>query len=314
MNKVQLPPAIFLMGPTGAGKTDLAVKLVHELPCEIISVDSAMVFRDMNIGTAKPTADILSQAPHRLIDICEPSEVYSAANFRKDALKEMAVITAAGRIPLLVGGTGLYFRSLEQGLSDLPPSDPEIRAQLNQEMKLSGPQVLHERLSVVDPESAKRIHPNDTQRIQRALEIHMMTGETMTTLQARTTGRRLPYELTKLALAPKERTVLHQRIENRFYQMLHHGLIEEVETLYNRKDLNPDMPSMRIVGYRQVWQFLAGDISKQLMIEKAVIATRQLAKRQFTWFRSEADLLWFDTEKIDYQKKIMELLEKTHSH
>lgn len=289
----QRPTAIALMGPTASGKTDLAVELVRELPLEIISVDSVMVYRDMDIGSAKPGPEILAEAPHRLIDILDPAEPYSAARFREDALREMAEITAAGRIPLLVGGTMLYFRTLMHGLSRLPSADPGIRAKLEQQAGELGWEYLHARLAEVDPQAAERIHPNDPQRIQRALEVYELTGTPLTQLQQQS-GEPIPYRFLKLALIPSDRNVLHERIARRFSLMLNQGLIEEVEKLYARGDLHADMPSIRAVGYRQIWHYLQGRINYTEMKEKGVIATRQLAKRQLTWLRSEADIRIFD--------------------
>ena len=241
------------MGPTASGKTDLAIYLTEHFPVDIISVDSAMVYRGLNIGSAKPSDEELQKAPHRLIDVVDPLEVYSAARFRKDALKEMADITRAGRIPLLVGGTMLYFRALLQGLSELPESDEAIRQMLEQQAKESGWDKMHQRLAEVDAEAAARIHPNDPQRISRALEVYEMTGKPMSQLQKEKKAEPLPYQVLKLALIPSDRALLHQRIEKRFTQMLEQGFIEEVKTLRNRGDLHEDLPAVRAVGYRQVW-------------------------------------------------------------
>jgi tRNA dimethylallyltransferase len=289
-----LPPALLLMGPTASGKTDLAVRLVAELPCAIVSVDSAMVYRGMDIGTAKPGSDVLEVAPHRLIDILDPREPYSAARFRADALREMADITAAGRVPLLVGGTMLYFRALLRGLSPLPGASQELRRRLTEEAARLGWPALHARLQRVDPESARRIHPNDPQRIQRALEVYELEGRTRTELFAQPSDQLIPYRVLKLALAPAAREVLHGRIEQRFLSMLGQGLVEEVACLRARSDLHLDTPAMRAVGYRQVWQFLDGALSAEEMVMRGIIATRQLAKRQLTWLRSEPDLIWLD--------------------
>ncbi len=282
--------AICVMGPTASGKTELAIAIREQLPVELISVDSALVYRDMHIGTAKPDAETLRKAPHRLIDFLDPAQVYSAAEFRKDALAEMAKITAQGRIPLLVGGTMLYFRALEQGLSDLPSANPVIRARLDAEAAERGWGALHQRLHQIDPESAARIHPNDPQRLQRALEIYELTGRSMTDLQQAARYDACPYQLYKIALLPEDRVWLHQRIEQRFDRMLEQGFIAEVEALYRRDDLNTDMPAMRAVGYRQVWEYLAGKIDYNMMRNRAIVATRQLAKRQITWLRSEQGL------------------------
>ena len=304
----RLASAIFLMGPTASGKTDLAIALHQRLPVEIISVDSAMVYRGMDIGTAKPDAATLQQAPHRLIDILDPAEAYSAARFRDDALREMASIRAAGRIPLLVGGTMLYYRALEQGLSPLPEADPQIRAQLEAEAAEYGWQALHQRLSEVDPVAAQRIHPNDPQRLSRALEVYLLSGRTLSELWQQG-AEALPYRLLKLAVAPPERADLHQRIGLRFAQMLEQGLVAEVEALYRRGDLHSELPSIRCVGYRQVWQHLSGELSQAEMSEKGVVATRQLAKRQFTWLRSEQNLHWFSSFDPKLLEKVLKLLD-----
>ncbi len=291
-----LPPAIFLMGPTASGKTALAIELVRHLPCEIISVDSALVYRGMDIGTAKPDAAELALAPHRLIDICDPAEAYSAARFRADALAEMTEISASGRIPLLVGGTMLYFRALEYGLSRLPEADPDIRADLEREAGESGWEALHAQLMRVDPAAAARIHPNDPQRIQRALEVYRLTGQPLSRLQRQAERNELPYRLVKLARAPQSRAVLHRRIAERFNQMLAEGFEAEVRQLLERDDLRPEMPSLRSVGYRQMIRYLRGEWDRETMIERGIIATRQLAKRQFTWLRSYPDVHWLDEE------------------
>jgi len=304
-----LPPAIFLMGPTASGKTDLAISLVERLNCEIISVDSALVYRGMDIGTAKPDAQTLARAPHRLIDIIDPAESYSAARFRDDALREMAEITAAGRIPLLVGGTMLYYRALQQGLSQLPEGDPEIRAAIEAEAARLGWQALHERLANIDPESAARIHPNDPQRLSRALEVYELTGQPLSVLWREQERGAFPYRAVKLAVAPTDRALLHERIARRFQMMLQQGFIEEVEALYQRGDLHPELPSIRCVGYRQVWSFLAGEWDRETMVERGIIATRQLAKRQFTWLRSEAQLAWLDSLSDKLLEKTLKFLD-----
>lgn len=294
MSSAALPPAVFLMGPTASGKTALAVELVRRRPLEIISVDSALVYRGLDIGTAKPDAALLRQAPHRLIDIRDPVQSYSAAEFREDALREMAAITRAGRIPLLVGGTMLYFRALEQGLSDLPKADPGIRARLEHELATQGLARLHGRLQALDPLAAGRIHVNDPQRTLRALEVIEITGRALSTLQAQAPGESLPYRTLKLVRAPRDRSLLHRRIEIRFKEMLERGFEEEVSGLLQRGDLTPELPSMRSVGYRQMLRYLLGGCSREEMVERAVIATRQLAKRQFTWLRAERDACWLD--------------------
>ena len=309
---MSLPPpkAICLMGPTASGKTDLAIYLTEHFPVDIISVDSAMVYRGLNIGSAKPSAEELAKAPHRLIDVVDPLDVYSAAQFRNDALAEMAEITKAGRIPLLVGGTMMYFRALLLGLSELPAADDATRQKLEQEAKELGWEKMHQRLKEVDPEAAARIHPNDPQRIQRALEVYEVTGTAMSQLQKEQKGEPIPYQVLKLALLPSDRVVLHQRIEKRFKHMLENGLIEEVKTLHARGDLHEDLPAIRAVGYRQVWDYLNGRIVYNEMVERGVIATRQLAKRQFTWLRSEKDLVSYDSSQNSMQQ-IQERVLKT---
>lgn len=302
------PKAIFLMGATGTGKTDLAVMLREQLPVEIISVDSALVFKDMNIGTAKPDAELLKRAPHRLIDFLDPSQAYSAAEFRTDALREMTEITAQGRIPLLVGGTFLYFRALEQGLSDLPSADPELRTRLEAEAAEFGWQALHDRLRQIDPLAAERIHPNDPQRLQRALEVYELTGQTLTALQQAQRQEACPYELLKLALLPADREWLRERLALRFDKMLEQGLIDEVRALYERGDLHAGMPAVRSVGYRQIWDYFDGKIDYPTMRNHAIVATRQLAKRQLTWLRSESGLIPHEAEQLHHSSVIQQLL------
>lgn len=303
-------PLIFLMGPTASGKTDLAVKLVQTFPCEIISVDSAMVYRGMDIGTAKPTADILKIAPHRLIDIRDPSEAYSTAQFCQDAWREIADIVARGKIPLLVGGTMLYFKSLQQGLSTLPSADQTIRAEISQDAEKLGWPALHERLAKIDPDAAKRIHPHDSQRIQRALEVFALTGKSLSAWQQQ--GKLThAYEICQLALAPQARSVLHDRIAKRFAHMLELGLVNEVQKLYERGNLSLNLPSMRSVGYRQVWEYFEGKYTFDEMCERSVIATRQFAKRQLTWLRHWPDLTWFDSEDQNIFFKVTEFLKQS---
>ena len=283
------------MGPTASGKTQVAVELVQRLPMEIISVDSALVYRGMDIGTAKPSADVLKIAPHRLIDICDPAESYSAARFCEDAMREIEQIHSAGRIPLLVGGTGLYFRSLEKGLSELPTADAHIRQRLEAEAKTAGWESLHTRLLKIDPEAGARIHPNDPQRIQRALEVYELTGKPMTAHYGKNTSIPLQYDVVKIVINPAERKILHEQIRQRFLNMLELGLVEEVRKLYERGDLHAGLASMRLVGYRQVWRYLAGELDYKTMTEHAIVATRQLAKRQLTWFRREQGARWFES-------------------
>lgn len=304
-----LPPAIFLMGPTAAGKTDLAVELVQRLDCEIISVDSAMVYREMDIGTAKPDADTLKLAPHRLINIRDPADPYSAADFRADALKAMAEITDAGKTPLLVGGTMLYYRALLHGLSQMPSADPQVRARLEQEAGEEGWPAMHARLGSIDPRAARRIHPNDPQRIQRALEVYELTGIPMSDYHDQHTHTDgLPYRVMKIVVAPADRALLHDRIAARFHQMLEQGLIAEVERLYLRGDLHADLPSVRTVGYRQVWTFLAGGWDRMTMIDKAIVATRGLARRQLTWLRGEPDIHTFESTSQHLTEKVLKML------
>jgi len=301
------------MGPTASGKTRLAVELVRQRPMEIISVDSAQVYRDMNIGSGKPDATTLSLAPHRLIDIRDPAEPYSAAEFRQDALKQIREVISKGRTPLLVGGTMLYFKVLRDGLADLPVADPLVRQQIDRMAEIQGWQAVHQRLAQVDPESAIRIHPNDPQRLQRALEIYLVSGQSMTELHK--TGRidaaggdGFPFTLHFMAICPEDRSKLHTEIDNRFRRMLIDGLVQEVEMLFAREDLSPDLPSIRSVGYRQVWQYLAGDLNYDGMVEKGIIATRQLAKRQMTWLRSWNDLHILTTELTGQKKSLANAL------
>ncbi|HCH49962.1 MAG TPA: tRNA (adenosine(37)-N6)-dimethylallyltransferase MiaA [Proteus sp.] len=292
------PKAIFLMGPTASGKTALAIALRQKLPVDIISVDSALIYRGMDIGTAKPDATEQSLAPHRLIDILDPALPYSAADFRRDALKAMDEISSAGRIPLLVGGTMLYFKALLEGLSPLPSADPEIRAEIEKKAMEQGWEAIHRELSLVDPVAAQRIHPNDPQRLSRALEVYLISGKTMTEL-TKISGESLPYTVYQFAIAPKDRNVLHQRIETRFKQMLTCGFEDEVKTLYERGDLHEDLPSVRCVGYRQMWSYLSGEIDYDEMVYRGICATRQLAKRQITWLRGWKDIHWLDSEDPD---------------
>jgi tRNA dimethylallyltransferase len=301
-----LPPAIFLMGPTASGKTDLAVALTEYLPCDIISVDSALVYRGMDIGSAKPDAATLARAPHRLISFLDPSEPYSAAQFRRDALLEIADIHARGRIPLLVGGTMLYFKVLLEGIADLPAADPAIRAALAAEAAQVGWPALHEKLAAVDPETAARLHPNHSQRILRALEVYQQTGFPLSRLQKEQPDEALPFRPLQLALMPGDRDVLNQRIEQRFERMLAEGFVDEVRTLYQRGDLHADLPSIRAVGYRQVWDHLAGHITETQLRDTGTAATRQLAKRQLTWLRSWDDLHWLYTQEPFDLKKVTE--------
>ena len=289
------PLAIFLMGPTASGKTDLAIQLRQQLPVEVISVDSALIYRGMDIGTAKPTAEELALAPHRLIDICDPAESYSAMNFRHDALREMQDITAQGKIPLLVGGTMLYYKALLEGLSPLPSADEKVRSEIEAKAALIGWGGLHQELTKIDPISAQRINPNDSQRINRALEVFYLTGKTLTELTAQK-GEALPYDILQFAIAPEQREVLHLRIEQRFHNMIELGFQQEVEKLYRRPDLNENLPSIRCVGYRQMWEYLRGDYDHDEMVFRGICATRQLAKRQITWLRGwTSPIQWLDS-------------------
>lgn len=267
------------------GKTELAMALHHRFPVDIINVDSSQVYRGMDIGTAKPGKEELVRVPHRLIDIRDPAESYSAADFCDDAVREMQQITASGRTPLLVGGTMFYFHALEFGLAELPAADEAVRQQLSQQAEELGWPEMHARLAKVDAETAQRLAPNDKQRIQRALEIFEITGQAASSLQQHKKSKLPAYNLVKMAICPEHREKLHERIAQRFQQMLQQGLVEEVEKLFNRGDLGPDKPSMRTVGYRQVWQYLNQSIDYTEMEQRGVIATRQLAKRQMTWIR-----------------------------
>lgn len=291
-----LPPAIFIMGPTASGKTALAMSLRQRFPVELISVDSALIYRGMDIGTAKPTAEELAQAPHRLIDIRDPAESYSAADFRADALREMAAITAEGKIPLLVGGTMLYFKALLEGLSPLPAADPEVRAQIEKQSQELGWEALHRQLQQVDPVSAARIHPNDPQRLSRALEVFLISGKTLTEL-TKISGETLPYNVQQFAIAPATREQLHQRIALRFEQMMAAGFEAEAKALFERGDLHTDLPSVRCVGYRQMWSYLEGEIDYDEMVYRGICATRQLAKRQMTWLRGWESVHWLDSDE-----------------
>ncbi|MZG55635.1 tRNA (adenosine(37)-N6)-dimethylallyltransferase MiaA [Photobacterium lucens] len=298
MTKPQ-PQAIFLMGPTASGKTDLAIRLREVLPVELISVDSALIYKGMDIGTAKPDAHELALAPHRLIDIRDPAQSYSAADFRADALKEMADIVAAGRIPLLVGGTMLYYKALLEGLSPLPAADLEVRAGIERDAAEFGWQALHDELVRIDPVAGARIHPNDPQRLSRALEVFRISGKTLTEL-TKTQGESLPYKVHQFAIAPMDRAVLHQRIELRFNKMIEAGFEQEVRALHERGDLHLELPSIRCVGYRQMWEYLDGNYDLDEAVFRGICATRQLAKRQITWLRGWKDLTWLDSSDVDF--------------
>ena len=301
-----LPPLVCLMGPTASGKTDLAMYLYDQFPCELVSVDSVLVYRGMDIGSAKPDAQTLQRYPHHLIDMLDPAEPYSAARFRDDALALIEDITARGRVPLLVGGTMLYFKALAGGLASMPSADPVVRASIEAMALEQGWPAVHAALAQVDPASAERIHPNDPQRISRAYEVFLGSGITLTQWHERQHAEKaadqtpgsgvLPYTVRYLAVAPRERSVLHERIAERFSLMLQQGLISEVEAMHARGDLDVSMPSIRAVGYRQAWDYLEGRLSYEQMHERGVIATRQLAKRQFTWLRGwNEPIEWLDS-------------------
>ncbi len=296
------------MGPTASGKTDLAEFLIKNFPFEIISVDSAQVYRGMNVGTSKPDKAFLEKVPHRLIDLCDPDEPYSAAQFRADALLAIEEIYSMGKIPLLVGGTMLYFRALERGLSQLPGANCHIREKLEAQAAQVGWVAMHERLAIIDATAAKRIHPNDPQRIQRALEVYEITGVTLTEHYAKQSTHIFPWPISKIIVAPCDRAVLRQRIKKRFYEMLELGLVDEVRVLYERKDLNADLPALRSVGYRQVWQYLDGAISYDDMVKAGITATCQLAKRQMTWLRSEENATWFDSTDSNFKKNVLQFV------
>ena len=294
-----MQPVILLMGPTASGKTGLALELARKLPIEIISVDSAQVYRGMDIGTAKPDARQRAQVPHHLLDILDPADPYSAARFRADALRLIDDIRARGRRPLLVGGTMLYFQALLKGLSELPPASPELRARLSNQARVAGWPAMHARLAQVDPESAARLHPNDSQRVQRALEINELTGAPATRTRDVTGTAGLPWPVIKLALNPPDRKVLHQRIAQRFQQMMDAGFLSEVAALRGRGDLHTGLPSMRAVGYRQIWDHLEGAYDLTAAVARGIAATRQFAKRQLTWLRAETDLHLLDPGQPD---------------
>ena len=279
-----LPKAIFLMGPTASGKTELAIRLSEQHNCEIISVDSALIYKGFDIGSAKPTQEEQARAPHALIDILDPSIAYSAADFRRDALALMNDITQRGKTPLLVGGTMMYFKALLDGLSPLPKADPKIRQEIEEQADKHGWQWIHQQLEDVDSQAAKRIHPNDPQRLSRALEVYRISGKSMTEL-TQTVDNDLPFDIVQFAIYPQERSQLHERIELRYKQMLDLGFEQEVRALHQREDLHVDMPSIRCVGYRQMWDYIEGNIDYDEMVYRGIVATRQLAKRQMTWLR-----------------------------
>lgn len=296
-------PVLAIMGPTASGKTALALDVAKHTECEIISVDSALVYKGMDIGTAKPTEQEQSLVPHHLIDIIDPAESYSVSQFVNDTTRLISEIHARGKLPMLVGGTMMYFNALINGISSLPKSNEVIREQINREAQASGWTHLHNELKDVDAVSGERIHPNDPQRITRALEVYRSTGKTLTHWQ-RQEGTKCPYEITQFAIAPEDRSILHERIERRFDLMLADGFEYEVKKLFERGDLSDELPSIRSVGYRQMWQYFEGQLSYDDMRERGIIATRQLAKRQLTWLRGWQDVTWLDTFANDKLTKI----------
>ena len=307
-------PAVCLLGPTASGKTALAIEIVKRLPCEIINVDSAQIYRGMDIGTGKPDAATLAVAPHRLLDFLDPALAYSASQFRSDALREMADIQRSGRIPLLVGGTMLYFKALRDGLAQMPGADALVRQRIADMAQSSGWAHVHAQLQEVDPESAARIHPNDPQRLQRALEIFLVSGKSMTQWHLESRAEPgladIPFDLHFLSIQPGSRGVLHDRIAARFLKMIADGLVDEVQRLRARGDLTLALPSMRAVGYRQVWQYIEGELSFDGMVEQGIIATRQLAKRQITWLRSWENLRDFDSENPETLELVLKFVDR----
>lgn len=308
MTQTTPPWAIFLMGPTASGKTDLAIELVKRFPCEIISVDSALIYRGMDIGTAKPTAEEQAIAPHRMIDILDPAEVFSAADFCQQAQQHIDEITAKGNIPLLVGGTMMYYKALLEGLSTLPQADAEVRAAIQQQADQHGWQSLHDELRQVDPLAAARIHPNDPQRLNRAIEVYRLTGVSLSEHIARQEARELPFTPIQFSIMPDDRAVLHQRIEQRFQMMLEQGFEQEVRQLHARGDLHPGLPSIRCVGYRQMWSYLDGEYDYDEMVFRGIVATRQLAKRQVTWLRGWEGVHTLDSLDPQRLDKLLALL------
>ena len=302
------PQAIFLMGPTASGKTDLAIRLAQEQRCEIISVDSALIYKGMDIGTAKPSAEEQALAPHLLVDIIDPVQSYSAGDFRDDALTLMHEIVARGNTPLLVGGTMLYYKALLEGLSPLPSADPAIRSEIEKQVEQTSWRALHDELNEIDPVSAQRIHVNDPQRLARAIEVYRISGKTMTELTA-VKSDPIPFDIQQFAIAPTEKSVLHERIERRFDLMLEAGFEQEVQQLFSRGDLHLDLPSMRCVGYRQMWEYIEGKLDRDEMRFRGIVATRQLAKRQMTWLRGwKQEITWLESADLNNFDKIRSTL------
>jgi tRNA dimethylallyltransferase len=294
------PLALLLMGPTASGKTELALELAKDLGGEIVSVDSALVYRGLDIGTAKPSLEIRAQIPHHLIDVLDPAENYSAGRFAREANGAIEAILARGKLPILVGGTMLYFRALLYGMAPLPEADPKLRREIDVQAEKLGWPALHARLAEIDPKAALSISPNDSQRIQRALEVYWLTGRPISSFWQKTPQKALPFRPFKIVICPRDRALLHHRIEQRFSAMLEQGLVEEVARLYRRGDLHPDLPAIRSVGYRQVWGYLAGEYDFATMVHKAICATRQLAKRQLTWLKREQDALWLEADRTAF--------------
>jgi tRNA dimethylallyltransferase len=310
VSEVRRPPAVLLMGPTGTGKTDAALALVERLPLEIVSVDSALVYRGLDVGSAKPAPDVLARVPHHLVDVADPAEAYSAGDFLRDATRAMTDIVARGRVPLLVGGTMLYFRALQAGLADLPPADPTVRRELEARAAAVGWPALHAELAAVDPEAATRIRPNDSQRIQRALEVWRLTGTPLSRLQRQDLRGAPGAEYLKLVLSPPTRDVLDARLAARFDAMMERGLLAEVRRLYERGDLDRNRPALRAVGYRQLWEHLAGECDLDTARRNAVRATGQLAKRQLTWLRAEPGAEWYDPFATDVVERLVRRVEE----
>ena len=307
-NSPLFPKVIFLMGPTASGKTDLAIKLAQECGCEIISVDSALIYKGMDIGTAKPSAEEQALAPHLLVDIIDPKQSYSAGDFRDDALRLMHEIVARGNTPLLVGGTMLYYKALIEGLSPLPSADKDVRAVIEKQVNETSWQALHDELHVIDPVSAERIHVNDPQRLARAIEVFRISGKSMTELTA-VKSDPIPFDVHQFAIAPAEKSVLHERIERRFDLMLAAGFEQEVRGLFNRDDLHLDLPSMRCVGYRQMWEYIEGKLDYEEMRFRGIVATRQLAKRQMTWLRGwKQEITWLESAAPKNFEKVKSIL------